>query len=160
MPRYLPVILLIAAFTIYFVIKYFLGRSDRKIVTALRSGDIAYVKKRLLSGLSPTRKMFGDASFLMWACGYAGRPCFEIVKMLIERGADCAVWDEHGQCALSVAAEFGHVDIVGFLLGLGMEKIGGQAALDEALSRAVKGEYGEIVKVLVDHGAKADLAGL
>ena len=87
---------------------------------------------------------------LKWAAqdGY-----FEMVRFLVEDGADIHIRDENGWTALMWAAEGGHLEIVKFLVGRDA-KVNARNNSDwTALMQAARGGHLDVVCFLVENGA-------
>lgn len=68
------------------------------------------------SPLSKLPKPKGKLAFFWNAIHEAAhKGCADIVKLLIERGADPAALDHEGKTALQIAHERGHSDVVDYL---------------------------------------------
>lgn len=94
-------------------------------------------------------------------CGFtplmAAIPHPDIVRYLVERGAELNHKNEHGETALMLAAEDGHLETVRFLAGEAGASLNESPQYGTALSRAAENGHGEVVKVLVEAGADAEL---
>ncbi len=81
---------------------------------ACRSGDAAAVRKFLDSGLNPNQKFQGGVTPLLAA---TLRGQLEVVKVLVERGADPSVRDDSFKITpLGMALFFGQMPVVEYLL--------------------------------------------
>jgi ankyrin repeat protein len=90
-----------------------------------------------------------DRTALHWAaeCGHE-----EVVRLVLEKGADVNVKDAFGSTALSGAAERGHAAIVQLLLekaDINAKDVCGQTALFQAVIE----EHKEVVQLLLGKGA-------
>jgi ankyrin repeat protein len=91
-----------------------------------------------------------DFSPLMWA---AEEGNVEMIKLLLDKGADPNLTNRRGMCALLLAAKNGHIQCVGFLLERG-------AAVEcetqgvTPLHAAVAYGHFDIVRMLLEYGAK------
>lgn len=78
----------------------------------------------------------------------------DVIKFLLERGADVNEQNGSGETALSVATQNGHTDVVQLLLA---KKSNGSNGQDfAALITAIQKGQADIVKLLLDNGAKTD----
>src|SRR5262245_28972362 len=103
---------------------------NEEFFAAARRGDIAVVKAFLEKGVNVNSKTRYGATALSYACdkGHA-----ELVRLLIERGADVNVKDTfYGEVPLGWALSHGHAQIVKLLL----EK--GAAGIERALMAGVQ----------------------
>jgi len=74
------------------------------------------------------------------------------VRLCLEKGFDLK--DSHrGDTALWLAAEYGHEDIVGLLVGLGVN-VDGREDRDSPMLRALMYGQDRVVRMLLDMGAK------
>jgi hypothetical protein len=90
------------------------GGKEDEMLRAVRQGDVAAVKALLDQGVPVDVKFRYDRTPLSFA---ADRGHMEIVKLLLERGADVAAQDTFYQMTpLSSACMKGHVEIVKLLL--------------------------------------------
>ena len=87
---------------------------------------------------------------LMWAI-IKGH--IDIVKYLVEQGADLNAQDEDGWTVLMWAAQRGHIDIVRYLVEQGAEVNLQYKDGYTALMQAVREGHTSIVRYLVEHGA-------
>ena len=77
-----------------------------------------------------------------------------VVKMLVKTGAGVCVADHEGDTCLTIAAYCGHTETVRYLVGLEDVDMNHPGAHGyTALHWAVKGNYPEVVQVLIDAGA-------
>jgi len=128
---------------------------------AAESGDIKTVKDALKKGIdvnaSRQEGKYPGATALMFASGEGHA---DIVKYLIERGADVNEKVFFGMTALIQASFNGHADIVQILLKNGAkadEKISsGKMAGESALSFATYNNHPDVVQLLVQAGANPD----
>lgn len=80
---------------------------DAMLADAARDGDIGLAELLLFHGANPSGKP------LMAAAAYGHR---NVLNLLLDRGADMGVQDEHGWTALHHAANGGHIYIVNLLV--------------------------------------------
>ena len=77
----------------------------------------------------------------------------EVVKLLIDNGADLNHKSNHGDTALMYAARDGHTDVVKFLIDNGVDLNHKNNGGVTALIYAARKEHTEVVKLLIDNGA-------
>ena len=82
----------------------------------------------------------------------------DLVRMLVERGADIEATDVHGKRALMQAAVYSHLHVVAFLLDCGGEVNATDQAGHTALWWANK-ENPELIRFLLERGARVDGQG-
>lgn len=111
---------------------------------AARKGDAAAVKALLDKGVNVNSKTRYGATALSYACD---KGHVEVIKLLIERGADVNVTDTfYGEVPLGWALSHGHVEVVKLLLDKGA------AGIERALMSGVQDGKVEIVKIVVEKG--------
>ena len=81
----------------------------------------------------------------------------EVVKLLIDNGADLNHKSNHGDTALMYAARDGHTDVVKFLIDNGVDLNHKNNGGVTALIYAARKEHTEVVKFLVDNGADMNI---
>ena len=117
---------------------------NEEFFAAARKGDAAAVKAHLDAGVDVNSKTRYGATALSYACD---KGHVEVVKLLIERGADVNVKDTfYGEVPLGWALSHGHVEVVKLLLDKGA------AGRERALISGVQDGKVEIVKVAVEKG--------
>src|SRR6185295_9897242 len=116
---------------------------------AARKGDTAAVKALLDKGVNVNAKTRYGATALSYACDRAN---VELVKLLVERGADVNAKDTfYGEVPLGWALGKGNVEIVKLLLDKGA------TGVDRALMSGIEDGNAEIVKVaLAKDGMKPE----
>ena len=82
-----------------------------------------------------------------------------LVRTLLENGAKVDIRNGKGRSALMMASKNGDVDCVGILLAyrseVGLQDKEGRSALQDAREREREGGNGEVVRLLLESGAKA-----
>ena len=130
---------------------------ELKLVAACRSGDDSLVLSLINSGVNVNCLVRIDGrewSPLMMASGWGHT---DIVKLLLERGAQIDLQNYAGQIALMWASIRGHTDIVKVLLERGAQVDFLDNDGSTALMWASGSGHTEIVKLLLEHGAQLDL---
>jgi ankyrin repeat protein len=119
------------------------SRND-DLLSAIRQGDAAAVKALLAQGTPADAKYRYDRTALSFA---ADRGDVEIVKLLLERGADVNAKDTfYGATPLTWAASNGHVEVARLLLARG-----GTGA-DDVLSTGIRKRNPELVEAAIASG--------
>ena len=89
---------------------------------------------------------------LSWLLPRGGK--LEIVKLLIDKGADINAKDDIGQTVLIDAAWGGSLDVVKFLIDKGLDvNAGNQGGMTVLMGAAQGGKNLDVVKLLIDKGA-------
>ena len=121
-----------------------------ELSAAARRGDAAAVKKLLDEGVDPNTKFRYGVTALTYACDHGH---LEVVKVLVERGADLNVKDTfYGSTPLGLAITPAqkkrpeHTEIAKLLIAKGAQ------GKDQALSSAVSEGDTALVKVILDSG--------
>ena len=130
--------------------------SDEQFLAETEKTCFDYVKeesldklKNFLKKLDNRTEMYKESlnqrddekmTFLMWACD---RGSYEIVKFLVDSGADINLQDVDGQSCLHYAVSCEHVDIIKFLLqnknmNRDLEDSDGVVALDSTDNKEIK----------------------
>jgi ankyrin repeat protein len=118
------------------------GEAD--LLKAIRQGDAAAVKALLAQGTRADAKYRYDRTALSFA---ADRGDVEIVKLLLERGADVNAKDTfYSATPLTWAAANGHVEVVRLLLGRDA------TGADDVLSTGVRKRNPELVEAAIASG--------
>ena len=119
-----------------------------ELLAAARKGDLAAVKAQLDKGVNVNAKNRYGATALAYACD---RGNVDIVKLLIERGADVNVKDSfYGATPISWASGNGHTEVVKLLLDKGAKGV------DDVLIEAVGSSNTAMVKVALDTGGVSE----
>ena len=136
------------------------------LIRAVRRGDIVRVRELLDSGEDPnTREYYTNLPALIRASEYGHT---EIVRLLLDRGADINSQNDSGDTALIIKSKHGKVDMAEFLLDCGadpnIKNIKGDTALMSAarysnsiLVLAEVADYTKVVELLLFHGADPNI---
>jgi ankyrin repeat protein len=121
------------------------------MMTAATWGDADQVEALLSNGEKADENDSGGFTPLMGACHRAS--AYDIVKLLLEHGADVNTATPQGFTALMIASENGRLDIVRLLLDANPAvNVQDQFGLT-ALMRAAKAGHREVVRLLLEKGA-------
>ncbi|KAJ5280785.1 hypothetical protein N7478_006157 [Penicillium angulare] len=142
--------------------KPFVDSFGGDLVRAASTGDVVNVKKYLgelmaAAAVAGVRFNLDKSEAREALVRAAGNGFLEVVKCLLEYGADVEAIDGYGMNALTRAAWAGHEDIVHQLVvrGAKVTGFGGQ----EAFSRAKANKHTRIVQFLKAHGAPSGSSG-
>jgi len=117
---------------------------NEEFFAAARKGDIAAVTAFLDKGVNVNEKTRYGATALSYACDHGN---VELVKLLLERGADVNVKDTfYGEVPLGWALSKGNAQIVRLLLDKNA------SGIERALTSGVQDGNVEIVKAVLDRG--------
>jgi hypothetical protein len=117
-------------------------------------GDLVRVRSLLDDGADLHQ---GNDSMLLCACR---KGHVEVIKLLLDRGAEVDRVDSNGFTALGWACRKGHVEVIKLLLDRGAKVDRAGSDGSTALRRACHGGHVEVVKLLLEHGASPDLTAL
>lgn len=117
------------------------------IFAAVVEGNVSEVKRHLEAGMSPnaTTGQWHETPLIV-AAG-AGR--LEVVKLLIDMGADVNIADEIGSVPISAASSRGHVEVVRYLVDKGALYHSPEIGLHPIADAAHNGQLA-VVKYLVE----------
>lgn len=121
-----------------------------------KKGNVAEVKRLITSGKIDINKMadISGPTPLMWASSYGQ---LEVVKILIENGADVNMKDGANWTALTCSAKKGYDSVVKFLLEHGAETDNKESPGYTALSLASIHGYEKTVEVLLQYKANVNI---
>lgn len=94
-----------------------------------------------------------SVNYRLLKCAHSGDVIF-VHHLIKNEGADINFSDDGGDTALTLAAKYGHLNVVNFLLENGVNVNHQTRDWDTALILAAWNGHLVIVKSLVDHGAK------
>ncbi|MFK7953267.1 MAG: ankyrin repeat domain-containing protein [Ekhidna sp.] len=132
-----------------------LEKKEQFLVDAVREGNYAKAEKLLKKGVS-ANMLDGLESPLIHVTAEKGD--VQMLKLLTDNGADLSIMNRVGQSAVTIAARFGHVDIVDFLIekGVSPNLAGDEYNLTPLIGTAVNGSI-EIADILIKAGADLDV---
>jgi len=79
----------------------------------------------------------------------------KIVQLLMERGADAAAADGAGESLINIASDFGHIDIIKFLLTKGFD-VNSTSLIHTPIVAASESGHLDVVKFLLASGANVN----
>ena len=124
----------------------------KDLANAASKGDRGRVESLLAGGADINSIVYSyDATALMLAARY-GR--LEMVKFLIDKGADINIKNRIGSTAIHVASEYGRIDVVKYLVKKGADVNAGNKYGYTPLMRASLSKHPGTVKYLIKKGAK------
>jgi hypothetical protein len=126
---------------------------DQQLYTAAENGTGWLVKVLMLVGANPNAKHITEGTTPLMGAAGAGQT--EIVKMMLDKGADPKIGDKNGATALTIG--YHHLDIVKLLVEKGADVnaqpvMGGRKQLTALMSATNDGDK-ETVAFLLEHGA-------
>jgi len=137
------------------------GRSGLTALLAATRGNHVEVARLLISAGADVNAQddFRDSAYLV--AGAQGH--LEILRLTLAAGADLASTNRYGGTALIPAAHHGHVAVVREMLTTAVDidhvnNLGWTALLEAVILGDGGPRHAEIVRLLVDAGAKVDLA--
>lgn len=133
---------------------------DRALIVAAERGDAATVQRLILEGGNVNAQDENRNSAYLIA-GARGRT--EVLRLTLAAGADLRSTNRYGGTALIPACHYGHVDTVRELLKTKVDvdhvnNLGWTALLEAVILGDGGAAHIEIVRLLVAHGAKVNLA--
>lgn len=126
---------------------------SKKLFSAVMFGDAAQIKELAAAGADVNSRE-NDRPVIAWA---SQNESVEVVKALIESGADVNAVDGIGHTALMRAVETNQLAIAQALIQAKAELNTKAPNGDTALMMAVKNNSPEVVKALIDAGANASI---
>ncbi len=133
---------------------------NAKLTRAAEAGRLQDVQSALVDGvdLNARDAYYADCTALILA---SQKGHTDIVKFLLDKGADVNVKAGMGFTALTFASFNGHIDIVKILLSKGADvNVEGTAVMTHGMTplmAASRGGHIEVVKLLIDHRANINI---
>jgi ankyrin repeat protein len=127
------------------------------IQNAAKKGDVGCVKMWLAVGVSPNSNFLWLANTPLIEAAANGR--IEVVKLLLEKGADVNGHNEGGETPLHYAAWGGHVKVMEILLDHGANPTLKGTGCGTPMQWAGRGGQIEAIKVLMRYGVSINQRG-
>jgi ankyrin repeat protein len=134
--------------------------TNRQLVLAAERGDAPEVRRLIAAGGDVNwQDEKQDSAFLV--AGARGRT--EVVKLTLAAGANLKSTNRYGGTALIPACHYGHVETVKVLLATAIDvnhvnRLGWTALLEAVILGDGGPTHTEIVRLLLAHGARPDIA--
>lgn len=132
------------------------GAKGDAVLPAVRGGHTSLVENLLAHGQSAQTADEENVSSLHFAAALENE---QIMRSLLEAGADVKAMDETGRTPLHVASIEDDTPAVKALLAAGADcnvRVGGELIALSALDLAARNDNVDVLKVLLEHGAKTD----
>ena len=131
------------------------------LVTAIRNGRFGEIKRLVESGVDLNVRDAYNSTALLYACHHVqvfkSREMADIVRMLLDRGADPLVRDSFGRTPLGELAYYGYTELVKRLLDMGADLNDQDDQGLTALMQASRGQNTEIINELLKRGADPEI---
>ena len=125
----------------------------REFFRAVRDGDTATVRRMVYDNNHLVNIVSDDDMRPLFIAAENGN--LEMVRLMLEKGADINIQDEEGWAPLLGATSRGHIEVVRLLIDAGAEVNIQEGRGDTSVNIAAKNGYIQIVRLLI--GAGADL---
>lgn len=126
---------------------------DRQLMSAAKSGDLQAATALLAKGANPNARVPGTWLNYTPLLQAIAKNRLEIVKLLLEHGADLHLEDANGDPALFVAADVERAAIFELLLARGLPIGLRNSKGSTILARTIRHTTAEDLQLLIDHGA-------
>ncbi|XP_067652901.1 ankyrin repeat domain-containing protein 50-like [Haliotis asinina] len=133
------------------------SHTDRNIYSAIKDGDLERLNRILAAGHVDINMRTGRLNWtLVMVAALQGQS--DVVKFLMDRGANVSLVDKYGNNALHWACSSGDLDTVKLILSENMKIINsrGYGSTTPVMLAAVKGQS-DVMKLLLDRGANVSL---
>ena len=133
-----------------------ISEDERRLHSASKYGRTDEVRRLLSSGMLEVDCL--PLPYPCWTALYEAATLghYEVVKLLVERGADRNKASAYGQLPTHVAAEEGHENVVRLFLDRGMDPDKADGYGMTALHWAACADHRNVAKVFLDAGARLD----
>jgi ankyrin repeat protein len=148
--RFLLILLAIAG---TFVFAASFQAADNALLSAVKKGDSATVRRLLQQGSSPNIASADGSTALHWAVE-ADDP--ELIRILLAAGANAKSANRYGMTPLHLAAVNGNASVIGDLLKAGADPNAVLPEGETVLMTAARTGSVDSLKLLLDRGAKVD----
>lgn len=125
------------------------ANGDRQLLAAIEKNNVALVNRLLVTGLDPNHRIKSES--LLMICARAGHE--DMVRILIEKGAEVNAKSDKGHNAMSFASRYGHLGVVQYLLNHGAEVNITNNNGWTPLLKAARGGHLAVVDYLLAHDA-------
>lgn len=127
-----------------------------QLIIAARKNDITKVRELIKKGanINATEKVIGEGQTALFHAASYGHT--EIVKLLIQSGADVNARPSGRSTALMMAAWAGYTNTVRVLLNAGADVNSKDEKGDTALTEAVRKNHLEAARLLIERGANVN----
>ncbi|CAB4058972.1 Sex-determining protein fem-1,Protein fem-1 homolog A-A,Protein fem-1 homolog A-B,Protein fem-1 homolog B,Protein fem-1 homolog A,Protein fem-1 homolog CG6966,Protein fem-1 homolog C [Lepeophtheirus salmonis] len=137
------------------VVEYLVERWAPPLWCAAAAGHAQIVKLLVQEGKANVNSTTKTNSTPLRAACFDGH--YEIVKYLVEHGANIEVANRHGHTCLMIACYKGHLRIAKYLIAIGADVNRKSVKGNTALHDCAESGSLEIMKLLLDHGAIMDV---
>jgi ankyrin repeat protein len=127
------------------------------IHTAAQAGNLGEVKKQLAWGVNPNSRTFWYLDTPLIVAAAYGRT--EVVKLLLDKGADVNMGNEGSETALHYAARHGHTEVMKILLEHGADVSEAGTGCGTPLQWATQNGQVKAAELLLAHGADINQKG-
>lgn len=122
---------------------------NKKLLSAINNNNQLFIKTQMQAGLKPDHRI--NSETLLMIAAREGK--YELVSLLVEKGADVNAKSSKGHNAMSFSSRYGHLRIVQYLLNHGAEVNISNNNNWTPLLKAARGGHLEVVDYLLAHDA-------